>query len=97
MKQANAESTDILFTDMLADLMKKVEHGDGKKVHERLTQKGVSLSYYMVNAVLCGKRGFREDVWTAFAEFYAEREKERAAKITAISNLITQQQNQIAV
>lgn len=97
MKQANTESTDILFTDMLADLMKKVEHGDGKKVHERLTQKGVAISYYMVNAVLCGKRGFREDVWTAFAEFYAEREKERVAKIQDISNLITQQQNQIAV
>lgn len=97
MKQANTKNEDILFDNMLADLMKKVEHGDGKRVHERLTKQGVGLSYYMVHAVLTGKRGFREDVWTAFAEFCAEREKERVAKITAISNLITQQQNQIAV
>lgn len=97
MERANKENENILFSDMLTDMMKKVKHGDVKRVHERLTNKGIIFSYFMVHAVLTGKRGFREDIWTEFAEFYAEREKERAEKISAISNLITKQQNQIAV
>lgn len=70
---------------LLADLIKKVQHGDGARVHAVLKRRGIVLSHYSVTQTLKGKAAFNADVWDAFTEVYNARMKKQIAALSAIT------------